>query len=978
MSTVTITQPGSSETFEDVNCIFEFLFDRLKTWPKGAKLYHEGNLQSVEDVDDIHLLEGLEGNFEVVIEPQGVVAAVSAIGLGAAALRRGSGRDTSAANFTPPQVIANQVDEEQTQSNNRITGQRNETRTARRIPDIYGQVRAFPDKIFPDYVSAGSVISCYWIGKGEFEVTDFQVDGEPVETSLESYGIEVYGPGKQPNTHEPDVLLGSAISEPLAFYKTIYNHENGGPWPTTEERLISVAYNFEGNGPSLPLRVSFIRISDQSTTSTETDIIPDQDALNFTNPYAGEPTEVRFMLVGFNREPDVHYTVEEYGALLGFPRFFEGRVIEYDPSGHVDSNGNLPVKSEGEIIEQTITEAEIAEIVPCEDVDFGDGTMIYIKSSTQLNDQFSLLATRKIPCLKNDLSFSEPQATRDAASIFVAAAIDPDIGRLQLSDLDLRGIRDSVDQTIARFGDERASYFSYTFDDVNLSFEDIARIIAEAVFCTVSRMGNIIELKFETEQTVPSLLFNDFNKLPNSEDREFVFGNEKNYDSVRLSYFDQVSGEELTLTIPEDFSGNIPKSIRTIGIRTRFQAYFHAHREFQKLMNQSLSVKFDTTSEANLLGINDLILVSDSTSSVTESGEVVSINENLLEISRPVILSPLKQYVIFVQAKSGEVLKRMVSQNENRSLVILDQPIVEDQLSIDPDNFARATYTIVEDSDSELDLFLVTQKSVGEGLVLSIEAVNYTDNYYSRDRDFIDGIFVDTEDSTITTFGATAPIFNHIRPNNFFVYVTRIPSIFNVDFSARDINGDDIIYSIEGADAARFVLDDENKLRFVTPPTTDNPQDTNGNNFYEIIAVASDGTLERRVPLTIAVADSSFEFFGIDRTENLPPIAPYFENLTDGQVSLVRENVSGSFFTVRSFDPNGDTVQYLIIGGSDAQFFQLNSATGELSFENSPDFESPLDSNGDNIYDVTIRITDGFQFRDATLSVQVTDEDEGS
>ena len=979
MSTVTIIQPGSSETFKDVDCIFEFLTGHFRRWPIAAKLYCDDKLLKTECYADLELIEGLKGSFEVVIEPQGVVAAVSAVGLGAAALRRGSGRDTSAANFTPTQVIANQVDEEQTQSNNRITGQRNETRTARRIPDIYGQVRAFPDKIFPDYVSAGSVISCYWIGKGEFEVADFQVDGEPVETSLESYGIEIYGPGKQPNTHEPDVLLGSEISEPLAFYKTIYDHENGGPWPTTEESVISVAYNFEGSGPSLPLRVSFIRISDQATTSTDTDIIPDQDALTFENPYAGQPTEVQFMLVGFNREPDVLYTEEEYGATIGFPRFFNGELVEYDSSVHggTDADGNLPVRMQGEIIEQTITEAEIAEIVPCEDVDFGNGTMVYVKSSTQLNDQFSLLATRKIPCLENDLSFSEPKATRDAASIFVAAAIDQDIGRLQLTDLDLRGIRDSVDEVIARFGDERASYFSYTFDDVNLSFEDTARIIAEAVFCTVSRLGNIIELRFETEQTIPSLLFNDFNKLPNSEEREFVFGNEKNYDSVRLSYFDQVSGEELSLTVPEDFSGNIPKSIRTIGIRTKFQAYFHAHREFQKLMEQSLSIKFDTTSEANLLSINDLILVSDSTISIAESGKVVSIDENLLGISKPVILSPLKQYVIFVQSKSGEVLKRMVSQNEDRSFVILDQPIVEDELSIDPDNFARATYTIVEDSDSDLDLFLVTQKSVGEGLVISIEAVNYTDSYYSRDRDFIEGLFVDTEDSTITTFGATAPIFNHIRPNNFFIYVTPLPSLFNVDFEARDINGDNIIYSIEGADAGRFRLDDENKLRFITPPTTDNPQDTNGNNFYEIIAVASDGTLERRVPLTIAVADSSFEFFGIDRTENLPPIAPYFENLTDGQVALVQENVTGSFFTVRSFDPNGDTVQYFIIGGSDAQFFQLNSNTGELSFENSPDFESPLDSNADNIYDVRIRITDGFQFREATLSVQVTDENEG-
>ena len=972
MSKVTITYPDQSDVYDNVDNVVEFLYQQFKLWPKGAKLKFNGKEQKLDTLEDVVALETLKGHFEVFVNPLG-----SSSGSNFNSIRRSSNRETSAVSLTMPQIFAAQTQSDmETQANNRILGQRNENRTARRIPDIYGQVRSYPDKIFPDYISGGYVVSVYWVGKGEFNVADFKIDDELISESSE-YGIEVYGPHKNPNTHEPDVLFGTPIAEPLSLYRPIYSQESGGSWPVTEASNISVAYNFEGEGPSLPLRVTFTRVSDQTATSTDTPIDPGESALSFVNPYAGQPTEVSFELVGFNREDDIVYTNEEYGALIGFPRFFEGQLIEFDPNVHggIDPlTGQLPVREQGAIIEQEITESEIAEIEVCEDIDFGDGTMLYTRSKLQFNDMLNLLAIRRIPFLNDDLTFTEPIGTRDAASIFVAAAIDPNIGRMQLEDLDLRSIRDSVNQAITTFGDNRASFFSYTFDDINLSFEDIADIISEAVFCNVSRVGNVLEMSFRGNQQIPSLLFNDFNKLPNSEDREVVFGNENDYDSVNLSYFDQVSGEEVQYIVPEDGSGNITKDINTVGIRTRFQAYFHAHREYQRLIHQSLSVGFSTTSEANLLRVDDLIVVSDSTQSISVSGEVSSINESVLGV-RPVTLDESREYVIFIQSKSGQVLKRMITGQLSPSLIILDSEITEEELSLDRDNFARATYTITEDSESDLDLFLVTRKTIRDNLVIELEAINYSPEYFARDADFIEGVFTDTDDSSVTTFGATAPIFRHIRPNNFFTYNTNLPSIFNVDFSAYDVNGDDIIYSIAGEDAALFELDDNNRRRFRTPPVTVSPTDADGNGFYEVIATISDGTLTRTNPITIGVADSSFTFFFNDRVESLPPIAPYFSNLTTGQVSLVQENVTGSFFTVQGFDPNGDPFSFLIVGGADAQFFSL-SQSGELSFNTPPDFETPLDSNADNVYHVTIRISDGSLFRDATLNVQVTDQDE--
>jgi hypothetical protein len=60
-------------------------------------------------------------------------------------------------------------------------------------------------------------------------------------------------------------------------------------------------------------------------------------------------------------------------------------------------------------------------------------------------------------------------------------------------------------------------------------------------------------------------------------------------------------------------------------------------------------------------------------------------------------------------------------------------------------------------------------------------------------------------------------------------------------------------------------------------------------------------------------------------------------------------------------DPNpGDTLTFSITGGADKSLFTLNPLTGELTFKAAPDFEKPLDTNGNNIYEVQITAYDNF------------------
>ena len=50
---------------------------------------------------------------------------------------------------------------------------------------------------------------------------------------------------------------------------------------------------------------------------------------------------------------------------------------------------------------------------------------------------------------------------------------------------------------------------------------------------------------------------------------------------------------------------------------------------------------------------------------------------------------------------------------------------------------------------------------------------------------------------------------------------------------------------------------------------------------------------------------------------------------------------------------------YSIQGGADQNLFSIHSVTGELSFLQAPDYESAGDNGGDNVYNLTIQVSDG-------------------
>ncbi|MEQ9484082.1 Ig-like domain-containing protein [Coleofasciculus sp. F4-SAH-05] len=81
--------------------------------------------------------------------------------------------------------------------------------------------------------------------------------------------------------------------------------------------------------------------------------------------------------------------------------------------------------------------------------------------------------------------------------------------------------------------------------------------------------------------------------------------------------------------------------------------------------------------------------------------------------------------------------------------------------------------------------------------------------------------------------------------------------------------------------------------------------------------------------------------------------------------------------TITATDPDGDIPTFSITGGSDSSFFTLDANTGELSFNNPANFETPLDADGNNSYDVEITADDGNGGSDSqSLTITVNDINE--
>ena len=89
-------------------------------------------------------------------------------------------------------------------------------------------------------------------------------------------------------------------------------------------------------------------------------------------------------------------------------------------------------------------------------------------------------------------------------------------------------------------------------------------------------------------------------------------------------------------------------------------------------------------------------------------------------------------------------------------------------------------------------------------------------------------------------------------------------------------------------------------------------------------------------------------------------------------VYSAQENQTAAF-TVTATDSDGDTLTYSITSGTDANMFDIDTS-GNVTFSAPPDFENPSDSNADNVYLLTVGVSDGTASDTMAFEVTVTND----
>ena len=136
------------------------------------------------------------------------------------------------------------------------------------------------------------------------------------------------------------------------------------------------------------------------------------------------------------------------------------------------------------------------------------------------------------------------------------------------------------------------------------------------------------------------------------------------------------------------------------------------------------------------------------------------------------------------------------------------------------------------------------------------------------------------------------------------------------------------------------------------------------------------GQQQSEIDLTFNLVDSEGDVSNTTTLHLVPTNhAPIIDSNGGGDTASVNVAENTTFVTnVHATDKDiGDTETFSISGGADAAKFTINAATGALSFIASPDFENPLDSGKDNIYDVVVKVTDDHGASDTqAIAVHVT------
>lgn len=351
--------------------------------------------------------------------------------------------------------------------------------------------------------------------------------------------------------------------------------------------------------------------------------------------------------------------------------------------------------------------------------------------------ELNLPVTRKLYSYRDGIQSAERIPTSNFADIIINMALDPFIGRFDISEIDVQSLYEVSDEIEAYFGTPKACEFNYTFDNKNSSYQEMAFAVAEAVFCTARRENGKHFFTFEKETPNSLILFNHRNIKPESLTKTNLFGAPDEYEGIEFKWRDATDDyAEAVIKLPHDGLANY-KTIESNGVTNAIQAHFLAHRAWNKMQFNRKTIEFTAYGEADLVTRNDRIAIVDDVFKMLGSGEVEAQNNTVLTLDNPINLEAGESYVIHLQLKDGSVdVINIVNQLDENQVELARIPL----MPLVIDKVVNATYSITKVSDQESEAYLIQEKSPSATFETGVSAIKYDTRYYSNDKDHINNL----------------------------------------------------------------------------------------------------------------------------------------------------------------------------------------------------------------------------------------------
>lgn len=686
---------------------------------QNFKVY-EGDLCEENEISrDVDKMKSASDVSVILISGDPVTIIISAVAAVAATL------------LLTPDIPNIQSDSGRQSPNNSLTDRRNKPRPNQRIPDICGKVKSIPDVIASEYSryvdNKEERYGYYCIARNQVKVEEIK-DGDTLISQIDGASAGVYYPNKSPNNSAPDIQIGDPINQ--IAYGVYESGETIGQTilaPNEEDYTILGEFN----NTTVKCKKALINVYSPNGMYRQ------DDGSRVTKSVNYRITVVK--LDEYKNPIGTEYVIDE--TISGNNSNEKGKTTEVDFGGDFFFRVSVQRTSNADFSGQAIDEIKLKDIFGLYEVEnnfFGNTTTIQTKRIA--NAQNAAIRSPEINCIATEMVYkylgngefdTVLTPNTQAMQSLIRLALDPYVGRRDVSELDLDGLIANQALVESYFDSSEAGQFCYTFDDENTSAQEIFYTIANAAFCQVWREGRVLKSYFERPQTIPAMVFTHRSKAPNSETwtRETAQGKRK--DSVELTYTDKDTYKKEVLYFPSDRSGRNPKKIEAKGVKGKSQATWRLMREYNKLVYSKESVEFTATLEGSLVKPMQLISVVKGTRVGSYDGEIIGVDGLTLELSQEIKFTDGDDHFILLKKRDGTLESiPAIDIGESRKIQIEYAP----QEAIYTGNSELKTeFSFGNEARLSGQLVIPLEIDASDGKYAKISAINYSDRYYDGD-----------------------------------------------------------------------------------------------------------------------------------------------------------------------------------------------------------------------------------------------------